>query len=193
MPSGTVGLIVAAVLFVVGIGVGLILFYLISLGRRQRPVTAAAPAKGGRILLPFSGESAPRQALEVAINLARARDAKLVLFYVAIVPVTLNIEAELTREVEKGFNALEKAEQIAKWSGVDTEIRLERERTARRGMIEMLKREPFDSMVIEMKGAGPGLKLERQIEDISYLFQRVKEEVVIVRSSRETAVAPRGE
>lgn len=182
MPAiGTAGLVVALILFAVGIGVGLVFSYLVGLGKARRPVPTTIAPKGGRILLPFTGEKVPERALEVAADLARFRDATLVLFYVAIVPVTLNIEAELTREVERGFTALEEAERLARKAEVRTEIRLERERTARRGIIEMLKREPFDSVVIEMEPAGPGLKLERQIEDMTYLFQRIKEEIIIVR------------
>lgn len=182
MPSiGVAGLIVALILFVVGIGVGLVFSYLTGFGRARRPLPAPIAPKGGRILLPFTGERVPERALEVAADLARFREATLVLFYVAIVPVTLNIEAELTREVERGFSALEEAERMVKKVDVHTEIRLERERTARRGIIEMLKREPFDSVVIEMEPAGPGLKLEKQIEDITYLFQRIKQEIIIVR------------
>ncbi len=182
MPKiGLAGFIVALILFAVGIGVGLVFSYLTGLGGPRRPVPLPVAPVGGRILLPFSGEKVPERAIEVAADLARFRDATLVLFYVAIVPVTLNIEAELTREVERGFSALEEAERLAKRVDVRTEIRLERERTARRGIIEMLKREPFDSVVIEMEPAGPGLKLEKQIEDITYLFQRIEKEIIIVR------------
>lgn len=183
----------ALILFLVGIGVGLVFSWLTNLGKsKQLAATPMATTKGGRILVPFFGDILPDQALEVAANLAKAREATVVLFYIAIVPVTLNIEAELTREVEKGFNALEKAEQTLKHANVATEIRLERERTARKGIIDILKREPFESLVLEMEEAGLGLKLERQIEDISYLFQRVKTEIIVVRSSRDVVVE-RGE
>ncbi|MHB0977027.1 MAG: universal stress protein [Candidatus Aquicultorales bacterium] len=193
MPSiSTPGVIVALVLFVVGIGVGLVLRNLLRRGRKTPVVIQPEGLRGGRILVPFTGDKIPEDALEVAANLARAREASLVLFYIAIVPVTLNIEAELTREVEKGFTALEESERLAVKSGVPTEIRLERERTLRRGIIDILERESFESVVVEMPKAGPGLKLERQIEDIGYLFQRVQEEVVIVRTAKSGA-AERGE
>ncbi|MCL4499830.1 MAG: universal stress protein [Chloroflexi bacterium] len=188
---GWPGVALAIALFIVGIGVGLVFSYLVNLGGGREPAFEIPGKKGGRILVPFTGGKVPEQALEVASNIARVRGATVVLFYIAIVPVTLNIEAELTREVEKGFASLEEAEKTVKQSGVSTEIRLERERTARRGIIEMLKREPFQAIVMEMEEAGPGLKLERQIEVISYLFQRVRTEIIIVRSSREV-VGERG-
>lgn len=177
------GLIIAIILLIVGVLIGFVVAYLINLGKSKSAAALPAPtrATGGRILLPFTGEKAPGRALEVAMSMARARDAQLVLLYVAIVPVTLNIEAELTREVEKGFSALEVAEREARTMGIESEIRLERERTFRKGIIDMLEREPFDVIVVEMEAAGPSLKLERQIEIVSYLFQRVETEIVIVR------------
>ena len=79
----------------------------------EAPGAARRSAESGASSSRSSGSVLSRESLDAALRLARAQDATLVPSYLAVVPLSLSIEAPLGSECEGALALLELIEQRA--------------------------------------------------------------------------------
>ena len=104
--------VLAAAGLLLGILIGLAAPY--ARRRRRAPPQATAASQ---ILLPFTGTTLSRRALEAAIRLAKVEHATLMPAFLATVPLTLSLESPLPRQCTIGMPLLEAIEQRATAAG----------------------------------------------------------------------------
>jgi Universal stress protein family len=142
---------------------------------RRRRLRERSPA---RILFPVLGSSVSRSTLDAALRLARSDTATLVAAYIATVPMALNLEAPIPREAETAMPLLEAIERRALRVEVPVDARIERGRTTRHALAQLLEHERFDRIVVPAQtshsdGFPPA--------DIAWLLERAPGEVVVLR------------
>jgi nucleotide-binding universal stress UspA family protein len=157
---------------------------------RRRP--AAPPRREGvrRILLPFTGTSISRRALEAATRLAVAEDATIMPAYLARVPRTLPLDAALPQQCLRAMPLLEAIEQRAAKRGVRVDARVGRGRTYRDALRNVLDQEPVDRVIVSAT-SNPRTGLD--YGDIEWLLEKVPAEVLILRPDPEDHGAVTGE
>src|SRR5262245_3025635 len=144
--------------------------------RRRRPRLEPAPQ---RVLFPFYGTHLAQSALDAALRLCRAEHATLVPAYLAEVPRNLPLDSPL-RDAEEALPVLEAVEQRALGCGVPVDSRIERGRTHRHAMLELLDHERYDRIVAAAAAPrGEGLSAE----DISWLLEHASGEIVVLRAA----------
>jgi nucleotide-binding universal stress UspA family protein len=157
---------------VLGLGVG----YLASRSRLRRRSDAPQPVH--QILLPFTGTSISRRALDAALRLARAEHATLMPAYLAAVPMQLPLECPIPAEAAKAMPMLEAIEQRAAAQDVAVDARIERGRSLRHALERLLEGEGFDRVVVPATGrSGAGFTGE----DLVWLLEKAPAEVLILR------------
>jgi hypothetical protein len=160
----------AAALAVTATGLGLAMPLL-----RRRRLHARSPE---RILFPVLGTRLSRSALDATLRFARAESATLVPAYLATVPMRLSLEAPIPLECEGAMPMLETIEQRASRLEVPVDSRIERGRTARHAIAELIEHERFDRIVVPAKtsrsdGFAP--------DEVAWLLEHAPGEVVVLR------------
>lgn len=151
--------------------------------RARRRFGGAARIPGTRkILLPFTGTSISRRALEAAMRLARAEDATIMPAYLARVPRTLPLDAALPQQCLQAMPLLEAIEQRAAAKGLVVDARIGRGRTYRDALRHVIEDEPVDRIIVSAT-ANPRLGLGA--EDLDWLLRKVPAEVLILRPGPE--------
>ncbi len=146
---------------------------------RRRSPTKLTPSPR-RILFPFFGTSLSQSALDAALRLCRADKATLVPAYLARVPLSLPMTAPLPKQATQALPVLEAIEQRALSSGVPVDTRIERGRTYRHAVLELIGNERFDRIVAAAAAkGGDGFGAE----DIAWLLERAPGEIVILRAA----------
>jgi hypothetical protein len=145
----------------------------------------SAPAEA-RILFPILGERLSQPALDAAIRLCKAEEAMLVPAYLAEVPLNLPLDAALPRQADQALGVLEAVEQRALGSGVPVDSRIERGRTQRHALLQLLGHERYDRIVAaaETRG-GDGFSAD----DIAWLLDHASGEIVVLRAGNDDATA----
>ena len=135
-----------------------------------------------RIAFPFTGEGLSEPALAAALRLARAEDATLMPVYLAFVPLRLAVDVPLQAEGDVALTLLEAIEQRAARAEVPVDARIERGRTARHALRELIAHERFERMVVAagMGGGEPGFTPE----DVAWLIAHVPAELIVLRPVR---------
>ena len=152
-------------------------------GRRRKPVT---PDR--RILFPFLGSVLSERSLDATIRLARAQEAMLIPAYLAIIPKQLSIEAPLGIECEGALSLLELIEQRATKAGVPVDSRIERGRTARHALAQLMDEERFDSIVLPARtSSSDGFTPS----DVAWALESAPGEVLVLRPGREAPALER--
>jgi len=147
--------------------------------RARTKRTPAVRAPGARrILLPFTGTSISRRALEAAMRLAHAEDATIMPAYLARVPRTLPLDAALPQQCLQAMPLLEAIEQRAAADGLVVDARIGRGRTYRDALRHVIDEEPVDRIIVSAT-ANPRLGLGS--EDLHWLLAKVPAEVLILR------------
>jgi nucleotide-binding universal stress UspA family protein len=101
-----------------------------------------------RILFPFVGATLSRAKLEEALRSARAEGAVLAPVYLATVPAHLSLDAPLPKaETELALAMLELIEQLATREGVPVDSRIERGRSPREALANLIENERYDALV----------------------------------------------
>lgn len=154
------------------------------LRRREEPELIQ---RAERILFPFYGTTLPQSALDAALRLCRAEEASLVPAFLAQVPMTLNIDAPLPRQAEQAMPMLEAIEQRGVRSGVPVDSRIERGRTHRHAMRELISHEHYDRIVTS---AATTPTDAFSAEDIAWLLENVPGEIVILRPAERGPGVP---
>ena len=152
---------------------------LFALVARRREHAAAGTA---RILFPIVGRALSRPALDAALRIARAQNATLVPAYLASVPLHLPLDAALARECELALPLLEAVEHAATAAGVPVDSRIERGRTYRHALLELIEHERYDQIVV---AASPEGAAGLSADDVAWLLARAPGEILVVRPSEE--------
>jgi nucleotide-binding universal stress UspA family protein len=182
---------IAALLLLLGLAAGLALGLLVARRRPRRAREQAAVARTRQILLPFSGTTLSRRALEAAMRLARAEDATLMPAFLATVPLHLALESPLPSQSAIGMPLLEAIEQRSAAEGIPVDARIERGRSYRHALGRLLDAEHFDRVVIS---AGEDPRLGLSGSDLLWLLDHANAEVVILRPAPQDTrlVSPSG-
>ena len=143
--------------------------------RRRRESVEARPR---RILFPFAGRGLSKPALDATLRLARSEDATLVPAFLTQVPMALPLAASLPRQCAEAMPLLEAIEHRAIENGVPVDSRIERGRTYRHALRELLAHEPYDRIVIAadtnaVDGFGAA--------DVAWLLDHAQGEILVVR------------
>lgn len=145
--------------------------------RRRRALRAGARVR--RIAFPFTGDGLSEPALAAALRLARAEQATLMPVYLALVPMRLAVEVPLREECDLALSLLEAIEQRAARARVPVDSRIERGRTVRHSLRELLTHERFERMVV---AAGAGRADEGFApDDVAWMLRRVPAELIVLR------------
>ena len=155
---------------------------------RRRGAAGGAPAAAGsgrRILFPFDGEALSEAALDSALRIARAEGATLVPAYLACVPMKLPLSTSLPYACDAALPLLEAIEQRATAAGVPVDGRIERGRTNRHAVRELMEHERFDRLVVAAETASTD---GFSAADVAWLLENVPGEIVILRPVREAAL-----
>jgi len=160
----------------VGVLAGLLAGYAIA--RKRRQTVSVGAGRVHRILLPFTGTTISRRALDAALRLAGAENAVLVPAYLATVPMSLSLDVPIQRECETAFPLLEAIEQRAARAQIRVDTRIERGRSYRDALRRILSDERFDRVIISATASEhEGFSSE----DIVWLLTRAPAEVLILR------------
>jgi Universal stress protein family len=148
--------------------------------RRARALSHRAPVR--RIAFPFTGEGPSQPALDAALRLARAEGATLMPVYLALVPMRLPADMPLPAEADQALALLEAVEQRALRAHVQVDSRIERGRTLRHAMRELMEHESFERMVVAAgtDDAGDGFSAE----DVAWLVQHARGELIALRPTQ---------
>jgi nucleotide-binding universal stress UspA family protein len=169
-------MIVLAVLAALGCG--------LAAGRWIRPLRhrRAVGIQDGhrRILLPFTGTTISRRAVEAAVRLARAENAVIMPAFLARVPRQLPIDAPLPAQCLKSMPLLEAIEQKATAAGVQVDARVGRGRSYRDALQQVIEAEPVDRIIVSAT-ANPRTGLDSR--DLQWLLEKAPSEVLILRPS----------
>jgi nucleotide-binding universal stress UspA family protein len=131
-----------------------------------------------RILFPFIGTALSRTALDAAIRLCRAEGATLVPAYVAQVPLTLTLDSSLPRQSRQALPILEAIEQRAHRANVPVDARIERGRSLRHAVLQLIDHERFDRIVTAAATKGSD---GFSGDDIAWLLDHAPGEIVVLR------------
>jgi nucleotide-binding universal stress UspA family protein len=155
---------------VVALILGLVGGYLIARRRRQGKRSERSETVH-QMLLPFTGTSISRRAVDVALRLARAEEATLMPAYLAAVPKQLPLDCLIPAEAAKAMPILEAIEQRARSQGVNIDSRIERGRTYRHALARLLEAERFDRVVVPATAAA-GAELSG--DDLVWLLEKLQ-------------------
>ena len=144
-------------------------------GRRSPKLTTASPT---RVVFPFTGAALSQRALDAALRLARVDGAMLVPVFLAEVPMHLPLDAALPSTCDSALPLLEAVEQRAARAGVAVDSRIERGRTTRHAIRQLVAHEHFDTIVVTASHAGsPGFLPD----EISWLLEHAPGEIIVIR------------
>jgi len=169
------------------IGVGVVVLAgtaAVLLAPRFRRIRLDQAPRTERILFPFTGSHLSVSALDAALRLARAEHAVLVPAYLAEVPMTLPLASALPKKCEDALPILEAIEQRATRSGVEVDPRIERGRTSRHALAELIGHEHFDRIVAPAATAGSD---GFSADDVAWLLDHAGGEIVVFRADRQNA------
>jgi nucleotide-binding universal stress UspA family protein len=135
-----------------------------------------------KILLPFTGTSISRRALEAAMRLAHAEGAVIMPAYLACVPRTLPLDAALPQQSALAMPLLEAIEQRAAAKGLTVDARISRGRTYRDALRHIIDDEPVDRIIVS---ATDNPRMGLSGEDFQWLLRKAPAEVMILRPGPE--------
>jgi nucleotide-binding universal stress UspA family protein len=159
------------------LAIGALAWGLVSWGR-ARP---AQPGSERRILFPFAGDALSEPALDAALRLANAEQATIVPVVLAKVPRNLPLDSSLPRQAGRILPCLDAVEQRAGGKGVPVDSRIERGRTLRHAIQQLIEHEHFDQIVVAAATNGAnGLSAA----DVAWLLDYAPGEIVVLRPAR---------
>ncbi len=167
-------------LVVLALAAGFAAALLLERTRRRRALRSGVRVR--RIAFPFTGEGLSEPALAAALRLARVEGATLVPVYLALVPLRLAVDVPLRDESDLALGLLEAIEQRAARAQVPVDARIERGRTERHALRELLAHERFERMVVAA-GSGDGDDGFAP-EDVAWMLAHVPAELIALRPVR---------
>lgn len=168
---------IALLLLAVGVLAGLVAGLVaprvrVRLAREPRPTTTR------QILLPFTGTTLSRRALEAAMRLAKVDDATLMPAFLATVPLHQTLESPLPKQCEIGMPLLEAIEQRAAAQEIPVDARVERGRSYRHALSRLLDKEQFDRVIVS---AADDPRTGLSGDDLLWVIDHANAEVMILR------------
>lgn len=169
-----IALLLLAVGVLAGLAAGLVAprVHVRSAAREPRPTTTR------QILLPFTGTTLSRRALEAAMRLASVDDATLMPAFLATVPLHQSLESPLPKQCAIGMPLLEVIEQRAAAQHIPIDARVERGRSYRHALSRLLEREQFDRVIIS---AADDPRTGLSGDDLLWAIDHANAEVMILR------------
>ena len=146
--------------------------------RRSHNVPELPAAEGRRILFPFDAHGLVEGALKATLRLAKAESGTLVPVFLARVPKDLPLDSPLPRQSKLAVPMQEAVEQRAIQAGVPVESRIERGRSYRHAMQQMIEHEPYDMIVV---AAAAGGEAGFGAADVAWLLAHAPGEIVVLR------------
>lgn len=138
------------------------------------------PTASRRILFPFLGSTLSERTLEATLRLARRQESVLMPAYMAIVPRELSLSAPLGGESAEALALLELIEQRAAREGVEVDSRIQRGRSPRHALAELIAEEHVDAIVLPARtSSSDGF----DPPDIAWALEHAPGELLIVRPS----------
>ncbi|HEY7967043.1 MAG TPA: hypothetical protein VID68_08445 [Solirubrobacteraceae bacterium] len=173
--------ILAAILAVALVG----LLALLAARERSRHAPRLSTPSPARVVFPFTSAVVSQRGLDAAIRLARVDGSTLVPVFLAVVPMHLPLDTPLPLQCDGALPLLEAIEHRAVRSGVAVDSRIERGRSYRHALREMLGHETFDTVVVTAAddgaaGLSPG--------DVSWLLENVPGEIIVIRPGEDIPV-----
>ncbi len=132
-----------------------------------------------RIAFPFTGETLSEPALLAALRLARAEHATLIPIYLALVPRRLPVEVRLPEDCAIALPLLEAVEQRATRAEVPVDSRIERGRTVRHALRQLMAHERYERMVVA--AGADGFSEGFTPEDVAWLLAHAPGELIVLR------------
>jgi hypothetical protein len=167
----------SAVLIVVAMALGVACALVFDRWRRNRALQRNIKVR--RIAFPFTGEALSEPALVAALRIARVEGAILMPVYLALVPRRLAIDVPLQAQCDVALPLLEAIEQRASRAEVAVDSRIERGRSVRHALRELMAHEHFERMVVAASSNGLGEGITP--EDIAWLFVHGDGELIALR------------
>jgi hypothetical protein len=169
----------ATVLVVVALAVGFAAALGLERWRRSRALSGRTRVR--RIAFPFTGDGLSEPTLAAALRLARVEGATLMPVYLALVPMRLSADVPLRSECDLALPMLDAIEQRAARAEVPVDSRIERGRTVRHALRELIAHESFERMVVAAgaDSSGEGFTPEA----VAWLLTNVPGEVIVMRSA----------
>jgi nucleotide-binding universal stress UspA family protein len=136
-------------------------------------------------LFPFVGDALSEPVFEATLRLARAEHATLVPAFLVRVPMAMPLAAPIPRQCQQALPLLEAVEQRAARAGVPVDSRIERGRTYRHALRELLGHEHFDRVVVAADtegGEGFGAA------DVAWLLEHADGEMLVLRPAHDHPV-----
>lgn len=156
--------------------------YLLVGEMRRRRAAASVTPSASRILFPFVGEALSTPAFDVALRLARAEGSTLVPAYLAVVPLSVQLDTPLKKQAEDALPLLEAIEQRAATQGVTIDSRIGRGRTVRHALRLLMEQESFDQIVAAGSTNGDD---GFSSDDVAWLLEHAPGEILILRPGRD--------
>jgi hypothetical protein len=172
--------ILALVALLVGGALGTGVAFVLERRRRGQALSRRSPV--GRIAFPFTGDGLSEQALVAALRLARAEGATLMPVYLALVPMRLSADVPLPSVAAQALPLLEAVEQRALRAHVPVDSRIERGRTVRHALRELMEHERFERMVVAAGANGMGEGFSS--EDVAWLVEHAPGELIALRPAQ---------
>jgi nucleotide-binding universal stress UspA family protein len=168
------------VTIVIGILIGLLIGALAVLvaTRARRRISARGAGAVRSILLPFTGTTISRRALDAALRLAGVEGATVVPAYLLRVPLHLALDVPQPRQCDQAFPLLEAIEQRAHMQNIPVDARIEPGRSYRDALKRILGKEHFDRVIIS---ATSDPREGFSWDDIAWLLEKAEAEVLILR------------
>ena len=157
--------------------------YLLSRELKRQHAEASITPAATRILFPFVGKALSTPAFDAALRLARAEGATLVPAYLAIVPLSVQLDTPLKKQAEDALPMLEAIEQRAATQGVPVDSRIEPGRSVRHAFRLLMEHERFDRVVAAGATNGDGFSSE----DVAWMLEHVPGEILLLRPSLSRA------
>jgi len=142
------------------------------------------PTATRQILLPFTGTTLSRRALDAAMRLARVEHATLMPAFLATVPLHQSLDSSVPRQCEIGMPLLEAIEQRAVAEGIPVDARVQRGRSYRHALSRLLDAEHFDRVIIS---AADDPRSGLSGEDLLWAIDHADAEVMILRPAPQDA------
>ena len=108
--------------------------------------------------------------------------------YLARVPMHLPLDAALPIQCDSALPLLEAIEQRAVRSGVAGDSRIERGRSYRHAIRELIEHETFDATVVTAADSGTTGLLP---DEISWLLENVPGEIIVIRPGTQVDLSAR--
>lgn len=175
---GVAGVVAAAVVAVAVVAAALLV-------RRPARARPAPTASGRRILFPFVGDVLSRAALDATLRIARAEGATLVPAFLARVPLNLPLDTAVPYQCDMALPLLEVIEQRARAAGVPVDGRIERGRTYRHAVRELIEHERFDRLVFPAAADGAD---GFGAADVAWMLDHAPGEIVVLRPAQPRGV-----